>query len=377
MKIVLDGGPCAGKTTMLSIILERVQQLGFYPFIVPEAATALFSMGFHPKDMGGIPFQRAIVDIQLRNENFIEDYATKLAQAKNKKPLIIYDRGMLTGAAYLDQKYSILEEFQSQVLEEFGLTVESTRARYEGVIYLDSAALGAEEYYTLTNNAARTETVEEARVLNEHGKKAWLGHPHLCVIPNTNNGKSISFEEKKRLTISELYRLIGVPIPIELEKKYLLKDFDPESITVPFEVIDIEQRYLVPKEKYSEERVRRRSWLGGHSFFHTIKSPGPNNARFEIEKNIQKKEYDFSLANRVSLNKYPIKKKRYCFLWNNQYFEVDIFLDKLAGLKLVEIEHTEENSSIDLPDFLNVERDVTNETFYKNSYLASLSSYTK
>ena len=40
-RVCITGGPCAGKTTSLARIAERVQESGFRVFIVPEAATLL------------------------------------------------------------------------------------------------------------------------------------------------------------------------------------------------------------------------------------------------------------------------------------------------------------------------------------------------
>jgi hypothetical protein len=39
--------------------------------------------------------------------------------------------------------------------------------RYDSVIFLDSAAEGAEEFYTRSNNAARSEGLEAAKALNK------------------------------------------------------------------------------------------------------------------------------------------------------------------------------------------------------------------
>ncbi|MCR4816974.1 MAG: ATP-binding protein, partial [Bacteroidales bacterium] len=41
-KIVLTGGPCAGKTTALARIVEHFSGMGYQVYTVPEAAT-LFS----------------------------------------------------------------------------------------------------------------------------------------------------------------------------------------------------------------------------------------------------------------------------------------------------------------------------------------------
>jgi len=49
---------------------------------------------------------------------------------------------------------------------------------------LSSAACGAEDYYTLDNNAARSEGLETARFLNQKTLEAWTGHPHFTVVAN-------------------------------------------------------------------------------------------------------------------------------------------------------------------------------------------------
>lgn len=45
-RVVLTGGPCAGKTTALAVLEERMRSRGFRTFMVPEAASMLFGGGF-------------------------------------------------------------------------------------------------------------------------------------------------------------------------------------------------------------------------------------------------------------------------------------------------------------------------------------------
>lgn len=44
-RVVLTGGPCAGKTTALAVLEERMRSRGFRVFVVPEAATTLITGG--------------------------------------------------------------------------------------------------------------------------------------------------------------------------------------------------------------------------------------------------------------------------------------------------------------------------------------------
>lgn len=49
-----------------------------------------------------------------------------------------------------------------------------------------TAADGAEEFYSNKNNEARYETVEEARKIDARLINAWIGHPNLAIVDNTN-----------------------------------------------------------------------------------------------------------------------------------------------------------------------------------------------
>ena len=46
-KIVLTGGPCAGKTTAMARIIEHFSGLGFQVFAIPEVPTMFSSAGIN------------------------------------------------------------------------------------------------------------------------------------------------------------------------------------------------------------------------------------------------------------------------------------------------------------------------------------------
>jgi hypothetical protein len=50
-----------------------------------------------------------------------------------------------------------------------------------------TAANGAEKYYTTTNNAARTEGIEQAKELDEKVKHAWIAHATTYVADNSTD----------------------------------------------------------------------------------------------------------------------------------------------------------------------------------------------
>ena len=65
--------------------------------------------------------------------------------------------------------------------------------RYDMVLHLQSAAIGAEEFYTRANNSARRESVDEAKALDIQILRVWKEHPNLYVIANE---KEKSFDDK-------------------------------------------------------------------------------------------------------------------------------------------------------------------------------------
>lgn len=341
--------------------------------MVPEAATLLITNGINPKNRQMIPFQKEIVAMQINNEDFFKRNALEIAKNLQLPPVMFCDRGILTGAAYLPgiggDGY-----FYEKVLKDFGLKIEKVRVRYDAVIHMVTAADGAEEFYTLSNNNARTETAEEARALDKKTQDVWVGHPHLRVIPNVDiHGNKITFEQKINNVIAEVLSVLGYPIPLEIEEKYVLKTFDKKVLTdlgIKCEGINIEQTYLVNENPLITERVRKRTYLGSSSYFHTVKMDSPENGgRVEIDHPISKSEY-YALLLRRDLTRHTIYKVRYCFLWKNQYFEVDVFSGHNKGLVLLEREKTNVNESTFLPDFLQIEKDVTNDKKYSNAMLA-------
>lgn len=78
-----------------------------------------------------------------------------------KTCFVLCDRGLMDGSAY------ITREQWEVLLNELGLYEQDIKDnRYDLVIHLTTAADGAEKYYITDNNAARSENVEAAVVLD-------------------------------------------------------------------------------------------------------------------------------------------------------------------------------------------------------------------
>lgn len=72
----------------------------------------------------------------------LEDTFSHIASSSEKPVIILCDRGVMDGSAYSDPRV------WKEVLEEMDWKEESIRDhRYEAVIHMVTAALGAEEFY--------------------------------------------------------------------------------------------------------------------------------------------------------------------------------------------------------------------------------------
>lgn len=201
-RIVLTGGPCAGKSTALARVQAHLEAHGLKVYRVPEAATLLLSGGVVVKD-APLPymmsFQRGIVRVQLALEDAFDGFARTAGQ----RAVLLCDRGVLDGAAYLPGK-----AWQELLAGEGLAEAELCERRYTAVIHLVTAAQGVEGSYGTHTNAVRYEDVAGARDVDRRLQLVWRRHPRLRVIEAHPD-----FEVKMRRVVAVASELAGVPTP--------------------------------------------------------------------------------------------------------------------------------------------------------------------
>lgn len=355
-RIVLTGGPCGGKTTALARISEFFTSRGFRVFLAPEVPTILINGGLSFAGLKAEQFlnvESALLKLQIAMEaSFLS-----IAAASGQPSIVVFDRGALDVSAYLPPG-----TWQA-LLDENDWTIVGLRdRRYDAVVHLVTAARGAEKFYTTANNTARTETPAQAAALDERLHDAWVGHPHLRVIDN-----STDFAGKILRVLAAITGVVGVPEPVEVERKFLVKTA-PAAFPMKTEEVEIEQTYLVSRAG-EEARVRRRGQHGSHTYTHTLKRPPKDGQRVEVERPISAREYTAHLGE-ADPTRNVVKKRRRCFLWNSNYFELDTFVEPRPGLLLLEAEVEDIHAKLELPPFLEIEREVTAEPEFYNATLA-------
>ncbi len=351
-KIVLTGGPCAGKTTAISRIEQDLIEKGYRVFIVSESATELIKGGVRPFGDNSInlfDFQDLIINYQLSKESIYE----KAANLLNCKCVLIYDRGVIDNKAYIGQ------DLFNELLKKNNLNELKLTDNYDMIIHLVTAALGAEKFYTLENNNARTETKEEAIELDRKTMNAWVGHRNLKIIENTT-----TFDEKLNRVIDEVHNLLGNPLTIRDQRKYVVSNYSFDLTTAT--KIDIEQSYIRKTNTNYEERLRKRTYNNESTYYLTInKKYEEGQSKVVIDKKLTEKEY-LRLINNSDIES-TISKTRYSFTYDNQYFRLDVFDD---GLLLLEVDLTKDKKEVNIPNNIIIKEDVTNDKNYTNYELS-------
>ncbi len=356
VKIAVTGGPCAGKSTAMSWIQNAFSQRGYTVLFVPETATELIGGGVAPWTCrSNLDYQKCQMRLQLEKERVFHQAAETMPA---ERILIVCDRGALDNRAYMDEG-----EFAA-VLAALGTNEVELRDGYDAVFHLVTAAKGAEEFYTTANNAARTETVEEAAALDDRLIAAWTGHPHLRVIGNTT-----SFEEKMRRLIAEIAAFLGEPEPYEIERKYLIAYPDIAWLESQPNCrrVEIIQTYLNSADG-EEVRIRQRGMDGHYMYYQTVKRRVDAVKRVEVERRLTQEEY-LRLLMEADSTRRQIRKTRYCLTYDGQYFELDLY-PFWQDRAILEIELRREDEEIRFPPELRILREVTGEEDYQNAALA-------
>lgn len=148
----------------------------------------------------------------------------------------------------------------------------------------------------------------------------------------------------------------------EIERKYLLK-YIPSKLIEGCTAKKIQQGYLVLGSN-SELRIR----MLGDKFYFTSKR-GKGLVREELEQEVN--QVVFNLVWPFTEGK-RINKERYSVAKDGLLYEIDLYKGELEGLMVLEVEFksVDDANAFVMPDFC--ERDITEDSRYKNAQLASI-----
>jgi len=203
-RIVITGGPCAGKTTAITKVAEQLREKGYTVFTVPEAATMIFQSGGQLNfekfnDEMVKKFQYYLLMIQMTIEDALQGIACNTG---GQNIVLLCDRGTMDGRAYMSKKN------WEELLSENELSLHKIRdSRYDLVIHISSAANGAEDFYS---------------------EEAWIHHPNFVQINNSFK----SFEDKINSIVMTVFKFLTIPVSINFYKKYLVANPNEKLVQI-------------------------------------------------------------------------------------------------------------------------------------------------
>jgi len=360
-KLVLTGGPCGGKTTGQARLSTFFENLGWKVYRVPETSNVLLPGGVNFAELSpqaAENFQENLLKTMLQIETAFFD----LAEQSNKNCLIICDRGAMDASAFISR------DQWEHILAKNGLDeVEIRDNRYNQVIHMVTAAKGAEEFYSIEDHPSRSEGVELARHLDTRAAEAWVGHPYVDLVDNSND----NFDAKINSLISKVAWSIGIDVGDRLKLgakkvKFVVNGPLPSDTTFPsFRDFEVVHHYLQTSSRMMQSRLRKRGRKGKWSYTHTIRKQVSGQV-IEVKTPLNHRDYSTLLSQEDPAH-FLVYKTRRCFMWQNQYFQLDIYRDpchtRCQGLMLLESYTTLKGEKLlaAMPTFLNLGPQVTGD----------------
>merc|ERR1712117_619224 len=359
-KLVLTGGPCGGKTTGQARLSTFFENLGWKVYRVPETATVLLGGGVNFAELpeyAQFEFQENLLRTMIQIENSF----FALAEASERNCLVICDRGSMDASAFVTKK-----EWEEILSRNQCDEVDIRDNRYHQIVHMVTAAKGAEQYYSIEHHATRLEGLEEARDRDTKAAEAWIGHPYVDIIDN-----DCDFESKINRLISCVALKMGIDIGDRLnvnakKVKFAINGPLPKDSAFPnFRDFEVTHNYLQTASRTMQSRLRKRGRMGKFSYIHTIRKQY-GGQMIEVKTPLAHREYSHLLDQTDPLH-LTVNKTRRCFMYNNQYFQLDIYKEpchqRCSGLMLLETYTTlsPEDFATRLPSFLNIEQQVTGD----------------
>lgn len=351
-RIALTGGPCAGKTTALTQIITRFTDLGYLVYALPEVPTIFsnVSINFLTQDKQYFyNIEKAVLKYQI----MMEDTFLELARSAPQPVIIIADRGTMDISAYMEPTV------WQALLDELGLSdIKLRDARYDAVIHMVSAAIGAEQFYTTANNSARKEDIGLAQEIDRKILKAWTGHPQLYIVEN-----NMDFGVKTRSVVSLIQRVIGDDtVQKDIKRKLLVRVIGQIPYCVEAELF---QTFITQMDG-STIRLRKRGTRGNYVYFLSQRMMLGDSQTEPIitERQISPDEY-IMLMGRANQNAHITSHHllRKSFTWAEQYFELDEFIEPARSEQLLEVS-SKSGEDFKIPPFIELIEDVTHQTEY-------------
>lgn len=273
VSIVLTGGPCGGKSSILAVIRDRLRKRGMQVIAVPEYATHFFanSDGFQPEWVG-TEKEQGLQNVFLAYQVMQEDMFAEFAALNSKPSVLLLDR------AALDQKAHTSEEVWQGALRKNSFTERQLLDRYDLVVHLGTCAkVGEYEWGPESNNPGRYHNEEEASKLDGVTEAAYQGHKQFRLVPHFEK-----FQDKVEQVMKYLEDALGVD---GLAGKRRRTSVRLAGNSIPAEVISQGQAFEVTTtylDEAMELSVQRRRRVPVTSWLAMMKGVDPTAAKLPV-----------------------------------------------------------------------------------------------
>ena len=160
----------------------------------------------------GVEFQKCVFFLQ----NSLEEIFRSIAQINSMSNIFVMcERGLMDSVAYLSQ------DQWNVMLNDLGYHESDLRDnRYDMVIGLSTAAIGAEEHFCKASSLPKPQSIEQAREIEHKLRKAWSPHPKYNLINNDYK----NFQSKVNRAYEIILNFQGFPIEADFSRRYLITD---------------------------------------------------------------------------------------------------------------------------------------------------------
>ncbi len=355
-RIVLTGGPGSGKTSVLEKINQVYSSEGYKVIVVPETATELMNSGitFRDGSMSLLDFQEIVMRYQLAKEEIVD---RSIELMGTDRVIVVYDRGTIDNSAYINK--SEFEEILARLnnVKSFADLMN----KYDLVINL----VGREDFYTTANNQARAEDAKEALRLGDTTLKCWLGHKKVKIVLPKDR-----MEDKTSEVLNTINQLLEEK-QVKRQQKYSvdLSGTDLELIRSEGKAMQIEQTYLL-SDSSVEKRLRKVLFNDSVSYLFSVFKILEDGTKVIVsEKQIDRKLYESLLEFRDKTCE-SIRKIRYYFSYNGEYFNLDVF-EGMESVAILEI-NVGDSEDVVIPPYVSVMEVVSDNELYFNRRIAKI-----
>lgn len=349
-KIVLTGGPGAGKSTIIEYLEKYLNQNNIPNHVISETVSDLNrEIGIKPSSTNSRTFQNMVYYLQkVKEEGAINGF-----KHRNEDKLIICDRGLVDNRAYLT------DDTFNELLNQYNDNFLDISNQYDYVIALSSAA-NLDNGYTLENNPARYESKEEAIEKNKRTIESWILTRNLKIIPAQEN-----FENKKISTLNYFRRILN-DYMIKEHFRYIPNNSEIVELKKEREIfeININQKYLSYKGSSLKKYIEDIEYDNNHVYYFVKKLINGYEEEIICDKRITEKEYDYYLQNEHFEYEVNIKEER---------FIKDNYLYKLQDLKYFNIIEIENINDEYINKYLSNKSRIDNYEYdhYLNNYVSN------